>query len=141
MGDQANGQAQTPPYAVKGVGRSETVQDLAKHVFGGLPPSGGQFTMDVDQLNDAIKQWNDLLDQLRDDARKGRRMVGLSAAGSPLDQAGQGFVDAANASGLAFMKANQAQQDFVTEYITKLTAVRDGHVQADQDGAVQLKKA
>jgi hypothetical protein len=141
MGDQATGQAQTPPNIVKGFSRSEAIKDLAQHVFGGLPPSGGKFTMDVDQLNDAIKQWNDLLIQLRQDARVGIGMTGLSAAGSPLDQAGQAFVEAANASGLAYLKANKAQQDFVTEYITKLTAVRDGHVQADQDGAVQLKKA
>ncbi|QUQ72035.1 hypothetical protein [Kutzneria sp. CA-103260] len=141
MGDQANGQAQTPPHAVKGVGRSEAVQALANHVFGGLPPSGGKFTMAPDQLNDTIKQWNDLLDQLQTDARRGQGMVGLSAAGSPLDQVGQAFVNAANASGIAYLKANKAQQDFVTEYITKLTAVRDGHVQADQDGADHLKKA
>jgi hypothetical protein len=132
MGDQATGQAQTPPNAV---------QDLATHVFGGLPPTGGKFTMDTDQLNDAIKQWNDLLIELRHDAQMGIGMTGLSAAGSPLDQAGKTFVEAANASGLAYLKANKAQQDFITEYITKLIAVRDGHVEADEDGAVQLKKA
>lgn len=141
MGDQATGQAQTPPNVVKGFTRSEAIQDLAQHVFGGLPPTGGKFTMDPDELNDAIKQWNDLLMELREDAELGRGMVGISAAGSPLDQAGQAFADAANASGIAYLKANKAQQDFVTEYITKLVAVRDGHVQADQDGAVQLKKA
>jgi hypothetical protein len=107
MGDQATGQAQTPPNAV---------QDLAMHVFGGLPPTGGKFTMDTDQLNDAIKQWNDLLGELREDARVGREMGGLNAAGSPLE-------------------------DFVTGYITKLTAVRDGHTEADQAGADHLKKA
>lgn len=141
MGDQPTGQAQTPPNEVRGFTRSEAIQALATHVFGGLPPSGGKFTMDTDQLDDAIKQWNDLLIELREDAQMGIGMTGLSAAGSPLDQAGQRFVEAANASGLAYLKANKAQQDFVTEYITKLVAVRDGHVQADQDGAVQLKKA
>ncbi|GAA3438203.1 hypothetical protein [Kutzneria kofuensis] len=141
MGDQAAGQAQTPPNVVKGASRSEAIQDLAKHVFGGLPPSGGKFTMDVDQINDAIKQWSGLLAQLREDAVKGRRMVGLTAAGSPLDQAGQAFVNAANASGTAYIKANQAQQDFVSDYIRKLTAVRDGHAEADQAGADHLKKA
>jgi hypothetical protein len=138
MGDQTTGPAQTPPHAVKGVG--EAVQDLANHVFGGLPPSGGKFTMDVDQLNDTIKQWNDLLIQLRSDAKTAGPMASVSAAGSPLDQAGQAFVDAANASGVAFLKANKAQQDFVTEYIEKLTTVRDGHVEADQTGADHLKK-
>lgn len=141
MGDQPTGQAQTPPNEVRGFTRSEAIQALATHVLGGLPPSGGKFTMDTDQLDDAIKQWNDLLIELREDAQMGIGMTGLSAAGSPLDQAGQKFVEAANASGLAYLKANKAQQDFVTEYITKLVAVRDGHVQADQDGAVQLKKA
>jgi hypothetical protein len=141
MGDQATGQAQTPPNEVRGFTHSEAIQALATHVFGGLPPSGGKFTMDTDQLNDAIKQWNDLLIELREDARVGREMGGLHAAGSPLDQAGQAFVDAANASGIAFLKANKAQQDFVTDYITKLTAVRDGHVEADQAGADHLKKA
>jgi hypothetical protein len=97
--------------------------------------------MDTDQLNDAIKQWNDLLGQLRLDEAQGRLMTGLSAPGSPLDQAGKAFVDAANASGVAFLKANRAQQDFATDYINKLTAVRDGHIEADHDGAVQLKKA
>lgn len=141
MGDQATGQAQTPPNVVKGFTRSEAIQDLAQHVFGGLPPTGGKFTMDPDELNDAIKQWNDLLVQVRDDARTGQRMTGINAAGSPLDQAGQAFVDAANASGIAYLKANKAQQNFITDYITKLTAVRDSHVQADQDGADHLKKA
>ncbi|MEV6605962.1 hypothetical protein [Kutzneria sp. NPDC051319] len=141
MGDQATGQAQTPPNVVKGFTRSEAIQDLAQHVFGGLPPTGGKFTMDPDELNDAIKQWNDLLAELTEDAAAGRKMVGLTAAGSPLDQAGQAFVDAANASGTAYLKANKAQQAFVTEYITKLTAVRDGHVEADQTGADHLKKA
>ncbi|HEY0494460.1 MAG TPA: hypothetical protein VGD48_01885 [Kutzneria sp.] len=132
MGDQATGQAQTPPNAV---------QDLAMHVFGGLPPTGGKFTMDTDQLNDAIKQWNDLLDQVVADAQTGQRMTGLNAPGSALDQAGQVFVNAANASGVAYLKANKAQQDFITDYINKLTAVRDGHLEADQAGAGHLKKA
>jgi len=141
MGDQPSGQAQTPPNEVRGFTRSEAIQALATHVFGGLPPSGGKFTMDTDQLNDAIKQWNDLLIELRQDATKGAPMASVSAAGTPLDQAGQAFVEAANASGVAYLKANKAQQDFITEYINKLVAVRDGHVEADHDGAVQLKKA
>jgi len=141
MGDQPSGQAQTPPNEVRGFTRSEAIQALATHVFGGLPPSGGKFTMDTDQLNDAIKQWTDLLDQVVADARTGQRMAGLTAAGSPLDQAGQIFVDAANASGIAYLKANKAQQDFITDYISKLTAVRDGHTEADQAGADHLKKA
>jgi hypothetical protein len=138
MGDQTTGAGANAAHAVKGVG--EAVQDLANHVFGGLPPSGGKFTMDVDELNDTIKQWSDLLEQLRLDEAQGRLMTGLTAAGSPLDQAGKAFVDAANASGIAFLKANRAQQDFVTEYVAKLTAVRDGHVEADQTGADRLKK-
>jgi hypothetical protein len=141
MGDQATGQAPTPPNEVRGFTRSEAIQALATHVFGGLPPSGGKFTMDPDQLNEAIKQWNDLLNQVVADARTGQRMVGLTAAGSPLDQVGQTFVNAANASGIAYLKANKAQQDFITDYITKLTAVRDGHMEADQAGADHLKKA
>jgi hypothetical protein len=141
MGDQPSGQAQTPPNEVRGFTRSEAIQALATHVFGGLPPSGGKFTMDTDQLNDAIKQWNDLLGQLRQDEAQGRLMTGLNAPGSPLDQAGKAFVDAANASGVAFLKANRAQQNFATDYITKLTAVRDGHVEADQTGADHLKRA
>jgi hypothetical protein len=141
MGDQATGQAQTPPNEVKGFTRSEAIQALATHVFGGLPPTGGKFTMDAAELNDAIKQWTDLLTELRKDVETGRVMASVSAPGSPLDQAGKAFVDAANASGIAYLKANKAQQDFVTEYITKLTAVRDGHVEADQTGADHLKKA
>jgi hypothetical protein len=140
MGDQATGQAQTPPYAVKGVSRSEAVQNLANHVFGGQPPAGGKFTMDVDQLNDAIKQWNDLLVELRKDEFTAQPMVNIQAAGSPLDQVGKIFVDAANASGNAYIKANRAQQKFVSDYIEKLTAVRDGHTQADQAAADQLNK-
>jgi hypothetical protein len=97
--------------------------------------------MDTDQLNDAIKQWNDLLDQVVADAQTGQRMTGLNAPGSALDQAGQVFVNAANASGVAYLKANKAQQDFITDYINKLTAVRDGHLEADQAGAGHLKKA
>jgi hypothetical protein len=86
MGDQTSGPAQTSPHAVKGVG--EAVQDLANHVFGGLAPSGGKFTMNVDELNATIKQWNDLLAQLREDERAGRgltRQVGpLSMRRTPL---------------------------------------------------------
>ena len=141
MGDQATGQAQTPPNVVKGFTRSEAIRDLAQHVFAGLPPTGGKFTMDVDELNAAIKQWNDLLMDLRQDTETGRVMASVGAAGSPLDQAGQKFVDAAVASGIAFLKANKAQQDFVTGYIAKLMAVRDSHVEADQTSADHLKKA
>jgi hypothetical protein len=137
---EQGGQAQPPPGTTVGASRSEAIQSLAAHMFGGPPPGGGTFTMDVDQLNDTIKQWNDLLVQLREDEIKAQPMANVQAAGSPLDQAGKNFVDAANASGHAYITANRAQQKFVSNYIEKLTAVRDGHTQADQTAADQLNK-
>lgn len=142
MSDQASGQAQTPPPipGTPGTGVGDAIGDLAMHMFGGPPPGGGKFTMDVDQINDTIKQWSQLRDKLRADAEDGKLMVGINAAGGPLDEAGKAFVDAANASGAAYLKANRAQQEFITGYIRKLTAVRDGHVQTDQASADQLNK-
>jgi hypothetical protein len=128
--------------ATAGVGasRSEAIANLAMGLFGGLPPGGGKFTFNAEQLTDEIKKWSQLLDDLKEDARIALPMTMVKPAGSPLDKPGQGYTDTINASGQAYLRSNKQSQDFVSDYIQKLTAVRDGHVQTERANTDDLKK-
>lgn len=140
MSDQG-GQAQTPPIpGTTGPSREEAIQALAMHVFGGPPPGGGKFTMDPDEMKDAIKRLGQLLHNLQQDGQNARPMVQVKSPGSELDLMGKMFADRANESGQAYIDANLAAQRYVKEYIDKLTAVLNAHTEVEQSNAQQFNQ-
>ncbi|MFI9384971.1 hypothetical protein [Kutzneria sp. NPDC052558] len=144
MSDQG-GQAQTPPTPQVGASRSPAIREaaihaLSMHVFGGVSPGGGKFTMDIDQMNASLKQWSQFLEKLQEDARTARPMTQVKPAGSDLDAAGKSFADGANRSGQAYVNANLAAQRYVKGYIDKLTVVLNAHTEVDQSNAQQFNQ-
>lgn len=86
------------------------------------PAGGGGFLFKVEELDQVIKDWEDLHLALTDDEIDARAMAQVQPPGNEFASAD--FAGRANPSGKAFLEANERMRDYVMQYIEALKKAR-----------------
>jgi hypothetical protein len=92
---------------------------------------GGGYKFSPDELQEIIKEWTGIRDDLRELQKTAQRMVRVRPPGN--EDASNRFAEAANNSGNAYLKHNQEMQDYVSSYIKKLQAALDSYRNTEHD--------
>lgn len=88
------------------------------------------FVFDLTGIEAALKDWVELLDELREDGRLGSSTTDLIGPG--YEPASWDMVSHATSSGWSFLAHNAAMCAFVHQYIDVLTASRDEYLRSDE---------
>lgn len=80
--------------------------------------AGGGFQFEADKIDAVIQQWQDLLDDLKNDERDAQMMADVEAPGREF--ASGDWAKLANPSGKAFYEQNRAMQDYIEQYLASL---------------------
>lgn len=103
------------------------------------PAAGSGFVFEADQLDDVIRRWQDLLDDLRSDQGDAERMAHVRPPGREF--ASGDFADAANPSGLAFLESNQRMQSYIEDYIRALERARQSITTREAETQAEISRA
>ncbi|MEY7972422.1 hypothetical protein AB8O38_10525 [Saccharomonospora xinjiangensis] len=96
----------------------------APAVAGAPAPSSGGYKFSREEIDDVIRQWEDLHGKLLEDRRTANYMIGVRPPGA--EPASEDFTASANPSGTAFAQALEKMIDYVQRYIQALRNARDG---------------
>lgn len=96
----------------------------APAIAGAPAPSGGGYKFSREEIDEVIRQWEDLREKLRNDYRHAEDMALVRPPGA--EPASEDFTSSANPSGQAFLQATQKMIAYVQEYINALRNARDG---------------
>ncbi|AHI00055.1 hypothetical protein GCM10010174_81670 [Kutzneria viridogrisea] len=113
---------------------------MPDHVVAPAPEQPvGCFAFTEDEFQAVIKQWRDLLHELKQAERAARPMSSVRpAADEPVSR----FVATiTNDSGRAYLKHNREAQRFVSEFLAKLTQAHQVYLDAEQNGTDGLRRA
>ncbi|MGI5996655.1 MAG: hypothetical protein ACOX8C_17175 [Saccharomonospora viridis] len=95
----------------------------APAIAGAPAPSGGGYKFSREEIDEVIRQWEDLHGKLLDDYRLSDHMNVRPPGAEP---ASEDFAASANPSGKAFATALLRMIDYVEKYIQALRDARDG---------------
>ncbi|EHR63949.1 hypothetical protein [Saccharomonospora cyanea] len=109
-----------------GIGKAAggMISVAAPAVAGAPAPSSGGYKFSREEIDDVIRQWEDLHGKLNDDYRRAQDMALVRPPGA--EPASEDFTACANPSGRAFLQATQKMMDYVQKYIEALRNARDG---------------
>jgi hypothetical protein len=95
---------------------------------------GGRYEFDRAGVETALTKWQQLLDDLIDDAKTARQITAIQGPG--LEIASSGMADKARQHGAAFVDSNLSMQEYVAAYIEKLEKTRNDFLAQEQGQAV-----
>lgn len=104
----------------------------APAVTGAPAPSSGGYKFSREGIDEVIRDWEDLREDLVKDSEKAQQMAHVNSPGDEF--ASDDFTSSANPSGKAFLSATEQMIDYVEKYIEALRNARDG-IAASEDNA------
>ncbi|WP_245788087.1 sister chromatid cohesion protein PDS5 [Amycolatopsis marina] len=112
---------------------------VAKGTGAPMPAEGGGYKFDPEQLDEVIRKWKALRDDLKNDATDAELMASVQAPGREF--ASGDFEKTANPSGQAFLEQNLRMQQYVQDYIEALENAKKGTENTEDDMREQINKA
>jgi hypothetical protein len=105
---------------------------------GGYGPAGG-YKFSADEVDGVIKQWEDLLTDVRADLAQARIIANVKAPGD--EPASNAFIEnGANPSGQSLLDEHQQMVDYTSNFLTALRAAKNKISVAEQEAADAAKK-
>ncbi len=123
-----------------GIGKAAggVISVAAPAVAGAPAPSSGGYKFSREEIDDVIRQWEDLHTKLMDDYREAESMANVRPPGA--EPASEDFTSSANPSGKAFAKATLKMADYVQKYIEALRNARDGITTRETESQEDISK-
>lgn len=110
----------------------------APAVAGAPAPSSGGYKFSREEIDDVIRQWEDLHDKLLTDRHAANYMAGVRPPGA--EPASEDFTAGANPSGKAFVHALEKMINYVEDYIQALRNARDGITTREEQSQEDVNK-
>lgn len=127
------------PSDVMGKAARKVAMAAPKVAGAPVPAGGGGFEFKAAELDEVIRQWEDLRDSLRTDEQDAELMANVEPPGREF--ASDDFTRYANPSGKAFLAANKRMQAYVDEYIEALRSARERIATQDEQALAEVSRA
>ncbi|WP_377395589.1 hypothetical protein [Prauserella oleivorans] len=105
---------------------------------GGGAGGGGGYTFTPEEIDEVIRQWEDLREGLEDDEREAENVANVQAPGREF--ASGDFQQAANPSGEALVQQTRRMKQYVEMYIAKLKEAKAGTEAQNEHARDEIKK-